>query len=89
MNESAQICWVVEYFDSSNLPNNGYVFFSCRKSYICYPREPVGFTPDRMAAAIAALRRCLKQEPPREVLISDNKMGRVSQLGMPCELLRA
>lgn len=89
MNESPQIRWVVEFFDSSNIPNHGYIFFSCRKSYICYPGEPIGFTPDGMAAAIAALRHCLKQAPPREILISNKKIDRVSQSGMPCELVQA
>ncbi|WP_124448548.1 hypothetical protein [Burkholderia sp. Bp8992] len=89
MNESPQIRWVVESFDSSNIPNYGYVFFSCCKSYICYPGEPIGFTPERMAAAITALRHFLKQEPPKEILISDIKIDRVSPSGMRREPIRA
>ncbi|WP_143135408.1 hypothetical protein [Burkholderia ubonensis] len=89
MSESSKIRWVVEFFDSSNIPNCGYVFFSCRKSYICYPGESIDFTPDCMAVAIATLRYCMKQEPPREILIADNKIDRASRSGMPCELIQA
>ncbi|WDD92875.1 hypothetical protein Bsp3421_002911 [Burkholderia sp. FERM BP-3421] len=76
MTEPMHIRWVIELFDSSNIPDQGYVFFSCRKSYLCYPGETVEFFSDCLATATAALRRYLKQEPPEDLYVPYSKTAR-------------
>lgn len=64
MMERARILWKIELFNASNIPDFGYVFFCCRKSYLCGPSESASVCAECLALAIGVLRKYTDREPP-------------------------
>jgi hypothetical protein len=57
--------WHIEVFGGGQFPAQGYLFTSCRRSYVCYSNESTEAFEASLPVAIKTLREYAEREPPR------------------------